>query len=180
MMINLTKYHSVIMDAQRILLTTHENPDGDGLGCETAFYEYLSGRGKECRIINVSPFPVEYEFLDPDGRFEVYNKSSQTEWIAGVDLAIILDIGDYKRIGALWDAIKSNEVPTMNIDHHPHLNHSPFTYDLVNIKAAATGEMIYNYLKDQYQGKMPMIICDGIYTAIMTDTGSFRHNNTTV
>ncbi len=180
MTINWTKYHSVIMDAQRILLTTHENPDGDGLGCETAFYEYLSGMGKECRIINVSPFPVEYDFLNPDNRFEIYDKEKHTKWLSGVDIAIILDIGDYKRMDVLWNIVTKYNIPTMNIDHHPHLNHSPFTYDLVNIKAAATGEIIYDYLTNQYQVKMPIIIYDGIYTAIMTDTGSFRHNNTTV
>ena len=179
-MIDWTKYHQIINEADRILLTTHENPDGDGLGCETALYEFLSELGKECRIVNVSPFPSEYLFLNPDNRFELYQNGTQSDWIKKVDLAIVLDIGDYKRMNVLWNELESNNIPTLNIDHHPHLAGSPFTYNIIDIKAAATGEMIFEYIKNHYNGSIPTIICEGIYTAIMTDTGSFRHNNTTI
>ncbi len=179
-MVNWTKYHQLLLDAESILLTTHENPDGDGLGCETAFYEYLTGLGKDCRIINTSPFPTEYTFLNPDNRFEEFDKKTQAEWISNVDLAIILDIGDYKRMNVLWDELETNKILTLNIDHHPHLKNSPFTHNIIDVKAAATGEIIFDYLKRQYNGTIPTIICEGIYVAIMTDTGSFRHNNTTI
>lgn len=179
-MVNWTKYHKIISDADRILLTTHENPDGDGLGCETAFYEYLTQTGKECKIINVSTFPTEYGFLNPDNRFEVFDKESQSEWISKVDLAIVLDIGDYKRMNILWDELETHKIQTLNIDHHPHLYNSLFTHNIIDIKAAATGEIIFDYFKQQYNGAIPTIICEGIYAAIMTDTGSFRHNNTTI
>ena len=46
------KIHDVVSQADRIMLSTHENPDGDGLGAEGALYYYLKDCGKEVRIIN--------------------------------------------------------------------------------------------------------------------------------
>ncbi len=56
-----------------ILLSTHINPDGDGLGSEIAFYYYLRDLGKTCRIINVSPVPSNYKRIDPDNVIELYD-----------------------------------------------------------------------------------------------------------
>jgi len=66
----------------------------------------------------------------------------------------------------------------MNIDHHPHPDDNVFTYNLVNLSAAATGCMVYDYLKvvrDKPISKNSLL---GIYTAMMTDTGCFRYSNT--
>jgi phosphoesterase RecJ-like protein len=54
--------NAMLNAAERILLTSHENPDGDGLGSAVAMYHHLRGEGKDCRIINCSPIPQEYDF----------------------------------------------------------------------------------------------------------------------
>ena len=51
---------SIITESNSILLSTHVNSDGDGLGSEIAMYYYLKDLGKECRIINPSPFSETY------------------------------------------------------------------------------------------------------------------------
>ena len=53
-----------VESSNRILLSTHENPDGDGLGSACAMYHYLSDKGKDCKIIHISQLPIEYEFLN--------------------------------------------------------------------------------------------------------------------
>ena len=65
--------HDVIEKASRIMLTTHENPDGDGLGSQSGLYYHLNEINKEVRIINYSPLPVEYEYLNVDNIFESYH-----------------------------------------------------------------------------------------------------------
>ena len=50
----------------RFVLTTHVNPDGDGIGSELALYHHLKGLGKEVHILNPSPLPDLYRFLDPE------------------------------------------------------------------------------------------------------------------
>ena len=60
------KVHEVISSANKIILTTHENPDGDGLGSEVALYHHLNELGKDVKIINCSPTPEMYDFLNID------------------------------------------------------------------------------------------------------------------
>ena len=96
------KLKSKIDKSKKILLSTHRNPDGDGLGSEIAFYYYLKKLGKECRIINISPMNDNYEFLDPDNIVESYDSKKHYDWILTSDLVLIFDIGDYKRLGEIY------------------------------------------------------------------------------
>ena len=86
---------TLIDKSQIIVLSTHINSDGDGLGSEIAFYYYLKNLKKECRIINATPLPENYKIIDPDGIVEAYS-DTMIDWLLGVDLSIIFDIGDYK------------------------------------------------------------------------------------
>ncbi len=170
--------NEIISASERILLTSHENPDGDGLGSASAMYYHLREQGKDCKIINCSDFPEEYEFLNIGQIFELYNSDKHDEWMQKCDLAIIFDVGDFKRLRKIKNVIEKYNIDTMNIDHHPHPKNHPFTYNIVDINAAATGSMIFEYFKQYRSRPLTKIICEGIYTAVMTDTGSFRYSNT--
>ncbi len=170
--------NEMIIVSERILLTTHENPDGDGLGSASAMYYHLQEVGKECRIINCSDLPVEYDFLNQNIIFELYDVKEHDEWLEKCDLAIIFDVGDFKRVRGIKDAINRNEIKTINIDHHPHSDDHPFSLNVVDTNAAATGAIVFDYLKMARKKPMTKNMCEGLYTAIMTDTGSFRYSNT--
>tara|TARA_B100000073_G_scaffold107830_1_gene86772 strand:+ start:551 stop:1612 length:1062 start_codon:yes stop_codon:yes gene_type:complete len=176
--INWDKVDNVIKSARRIMLTTHENPDGDGLGSECGIFYHLKEIGKDVRIINYSELPMEYEYLNTDNIFESYQSELHERWIEGVDLAIIFDVGDYIRIRTIKDAIEKYNIATMNIDHHPHKDEHPFTHNLVDLSAAATGCMVYDYLLHARNKPINKKSIEGIYTAVMTDTGCFRYSNT--
>ena len=176
--IDWNKVHGVIDAAETVMLTTHENPDGDGLGSESGLYYHLTEEGKDVRIINYSPLPTEYEYLNEDSIFESYDESIHDSWLKNVDLVIIFDVGDYVRIRTLVHPIERYGLKTMNIDHHPHTNDDIFQHNLVDLSAAATGCMVYDYLnvaRDKPAEKNSLL---GIYTAVMTDTGCFRYSNT--
>ncbi len=169
-----------IEKADSIMLTTHENPDGDGIGSIVALYTHLMIKGKECRILLTSRLPEEYRFLDPGNKFEFFDEVKHTEWLGNVDLAILLDIGNYTRTGRMWNVIQQNGTIVVNIDHHPYPNGHPFTINISDINASATGELIYGYLKTVDPGCLSKKVYEAIYIAIMTDTGSFSYNNTNV
>ena len=170
--------HNVIKNATSIMLTTHENPDGDGLGAESGLYYHLKEQNKDVRIINYSPLPREYKYLNSDNIFECYDNESHDDWIKDIDLVIVFDVGDFLRIRTLVNTIEKYDIETMNIDHHPHPDDNVFTYNLVNLSAAATGCMVYDYLKVVRDKPIPKNSLLGIYTAMMTDTGCFRYSNT--
>ena len=174
---NWKKLNQGIKNSDRIVLSTHMNPDGDGLGSAVAMHSYISNLGVDCRIIQISNFPDQYSFLNDRNIIETYDLTIHDSWLAEVDLALIFDIGAYNRLGPLGDRLFSNKTKVINIDHHPKLNDERFYEHYINIEAAATGEMVYDFLQEN-QINMNEVIAKGIYTAVMTDTGSFRHNNT--
>jgi len=177
-MIDWKHIQTLISSADRILLTTHENPDGDGLGTASAMAGYLQSLQKDFRIIIPSKLPFEYGFLNNPTPIQTFTEED-TAWIEAVDLVIIFDVGDYVRLRTLGERIRTFGLETMNIDHHPHAADHPFTYNVVDTSAAATGEMLYDFFKSIGFNNLTKEIATGIYTAIMTDTGSFRYNNTT-
>ena len=177
-MLNWKTLNQSITSSKRIVLSTHMNPDGDGLGSASAMHHYISSLGIDCKIIQISKFPDQYDFLNLNNIIETYDKPAHDLWLEGADLAIIFDIGAYNRLGPLGDKIFANKIKAINIDHHPDLKDERFYESFINIEAAATGEMVYDFL-EQNNINMNSEIATGIYTAVMTDTGSFRHSNTT-
>ena len=177
-MIDWNHINHYISEAETILLTMHENPDGDGLGSATAMYHYLKEVDKDCRIIQVSKLPLEYHYLNDGDIIETFDLDRHGKWIEKVDLVIIFDVGDFKRIRGIKDQIEHHNITTLNIDHHPHPEDHPFTHSVVDLKAASTGDMVYDYIKTVRNGNITKTMAEGIYTAVMTDTGCFRYSNT--
>ena len=84
------KIHKLIRDSSQILLTTHENPDGDGLGSQIAMYNYLKSLNKDCRIINISEISENFEFLNDAEQFETFT-DAHIDWIKTSDLTILFN-----------------------------------------------------------------------------------------
>ena len=99
------------------LLTTHVNPDGDGLGSELALHRFLSGRGKKATILNGSPTPSFFGFLDPDSVIRQYERGEPMPPEA--DLLVALDFGKWERLGPMSRTASESGLPVLCIDHHP-------------------------------------------------------------
>jgi len=177
---NWKKANQAITSANRIALMTHENPDGDGLGCAAAFHHYLNTIQCENRIIINGDFPVEYNFLNNDDIFESYSPELHIEWLKKVDLVIVFDIGDIKRLNSIKEVVDTFDLPIMNIDHHPTVDSHIFKWNFIDIEAAATGEMLFEYFEAVGFKDYSKDIFNGLYTAVLTDTGSFRYSNTSI
>jgi len=178
-----SKIHDIIMGASKIVCSTHINADGDGIGSQVAFCELMKSLDKECRIMNPSPMPEEFEFLNHTTKLEFYNKTNHFGWLKGADLAVIFDIGDIKRLHELGDDIHSLKIPILSIDHHPHADTNSIAYMVHDISVAATGELVFNYIKYVYDKlgqpmRLKLTMAEGLYVSLLTDTGSFRFSNT--
>ena len=178
MTINWQPIEACIDHARRIVLTTHVGPDGDGIGSEIALYHFFKQMGKTVHIVNPSITPREYSFLDPEEVIEVYNQEEHLSLIHNTDLFIILDIGSLSRLQEIGEDIEASHGKTLCIDHHPNIGQQ-FDCEVIEPEAAATGIMIYELMKYMDPEAIDFIIAQALYTAVMTDTGSFRFNNTT-
>lgn len=160
----------------RAALTTHINADGDGCGSEAAMARLLAQRGLEVHIVNPTPWPDLFAFLlDRDVRDR---SEDGTRALADIDLLIVLDISDVKRLGALTETVRSLTVPRLVIDHHVPSEDRAGDVVLADTSACATGELVYD-LACELQLEITPGTAKSLYTAILTDTGGFRFSNTT-
>ena len=175
--VNYSKIEQIISENEKIFISTHINPDGDSLGSAFAMYHYLKKIGKDCRIINHSEVPLVYSFLNEKEIFNEINDEN-IAFIKNADLGIILDIGDFYRLGEVANVIEGTTIETINIDHHPLTENDFFTHNFINLDASSVGEILYSYFSSLGSDIIDKEMMLGIYSAVLTDTGSFRFSNT--
>ncbi len=162
---------SLIKKSRTILLTTHINPDGDGLGTGTAMLHCLKKAGKKTDFINRDALPSIYSFLPGANSIKKMSKIRKK-----YDLVIFLECPDLQRNGHIFDHA-SRAKCSVNIDHH--LGNTMYAdMNIVDPAAPAVGVQIYRFMK--WSGwEITKEAAQGLYTAIVTDTGSFGYSNTT-
>ncbi len=167
----LKKIVDIIYCSKTFLVTAHVRLDGDALGSALALYHILRAMGKEVVVYNQDETPDVYTFLP--GTQEIVHTLEPGRRF---DAAFILDCSDLGRAGDQALTIGSMTEKIVNIDHH--LSNTYFTeYSLVDQGASSTGEIISRLLAPLGVG-LNKDIATNLYTAIMTDTGSFRYSNT--
>ena len=165
-----------IADKKNILITTHVNPDGDAIGSQVAVAEYLSQKGKNVHMVNCSPMPKFFHFLDPENMIKVF-EDFPNGLFESLDGVIVVDISDWGRLKGIGEAIQKNNIPIACIDHHiPSDDMGEIVVS--DQTASSTGELLYDFF-EQDNCIWTQRMVDGLYTCILTDTGSFRFSNTT-
>jgi len=164
------KIHDIIRSGSRFLISSHVRLDGDALGSELALYYALRDMGKEAVIYNQDKTPRIYTFL-PGIDTVVHSLDS----LDGYDAVFLLDCSDLERVGDEWSRIGVMGT-VVNIDHHVS-NDFFSAYSLVDVDASSTGEILYRLMHDMGV-TITKDIAVNLYTAILTDTGSFRYSNT--
>ncbi len=164
------KIKKLITQGRDFLVTTHIDPDGDAVGSAFAFAYALESLGKNATVYFKDRVPYRYEFLP--GPPVIHTAPS-----GSYDGVFVLDCGSLFRIGNGHENVTSLG-PVVNIDHHDtndffgHIN-------LVDSAASSTGEILYRlfkYLRVNIDRNMAV----DIYTAVFTDTGSLRYDNTSI
>ena len=130
----------------------------------------------QVHIVNPTPWPELFDFLLAD---DVADRTADgAEALCDIDLLIVLDISDVKRLGSLADAVRKLTVPRLVIDHHIASEDKAGDVILADTTACATGELVYD-LACELEFEITPRIARSLYSAILTDTGGFRFSNTT-
>jgi phosphoesterase RecJ-like protein len=159
---------AVIATNSTFLVTTHEGPDGDAVGSSLALGTYLRRLGKDVTVYFKDPVPDLYAFL-PQADSVVHAIPDRD-----FDVCFVLDVGEFRRAGnELVNFTKVGKF--INIDHHLLCDRFG-AINLVDAEAAATGILIRRIIKAAgHEIDYDTALC--IYTAVITDTGSFRYSN---
>ena len=163
------KIAAALAGCTSVLISVHKSPDGDALGSQLALMLALEKMGKIVTAHNIDPVPEIYRFLPHAERIRVGRP------VPGKYDAFIVVDADPPRSG-LFDKTYPADV-LINIDHHiTNPREWPLTW--LDPDASAAGEMVYRLLR-QLGVPLDRDIALCLYTAIFTDTGSFRYSNTT-
>ncbi|HPB67666.1 MAG TPA: bifunctional oligoribonuclease/PAP phosphatase NrnA [Candidatus Omnitrophota bacterium] len=154
------------------LVCTHVNPDPDAVASQCAMVRILRHLGKKVVAVSPEPIPKRFHFLPGVRQIRLASSIKKRDF----DVAIILDCGDFTRIGAVQDLLSQRTV-LMNIDHH--VTNSFFgQYNCVVPTSSSTAELLYDLLA-YIPCPLTKVLAQLLYTGILTDTGCFRYDNTT-
>jgi phosphoesterase RecJ-like protein len=163
--------------ASRIVIGTHINADGDGLGCEIALHQFLSDLGRDVRIVNSEPVSPRYRFLKGSENIEVYEREKHSELIRNADLFIVLDNSSVERLARVREDVEATRAVKICIDHHSSVNRF-WDLNCVDTDACASGQLICELVRHM-GGDVTPGMAEALYVSFITDTGHFRFTKTT-
>lgn len=172
--LNVSPLVAQIQGAGSILLSTHRQCDGDGLGAQLGLYHALKKMEKTVRVLCVDEVPKKYGFLEPEKYLEVFEGPHSP--IEPTDLALIFDTNDSRLVEPLFSELKKQCKQILFVDHHPILNQGPEPTpgSFIETKAASTGEIAYFIIK-ALGVRLDEKIARALYTSIAFDTQIFRY-----
>lgn len=161
----------LIKNSTKILIMSHINPDGDALGSTSSMYTIIYEKfKKKADILVIGHLPNCYKFLP-----HIETAKFEFDISMVYDLVITLDVASLDRLAnhqILFDKAKN----TINIDHHK-TNNGFADINIINPSASSTGEVLLGIYNEQ-NWDISLETATGLYTAILTDTGGFRYENT--
>lgn len=156
-----------IEEHERFVLTSHARPDGDAVGSALACCQILRAMGKQADVVLHDGVPRVYRSL-PFADEVV--QSSQV--LGSYDSAIILECDSIHR--TRLQGLENRFL--ISIDHH--VSGRPFAHvNWIDPHAVATAEMVFRLAREAGV-KFSAEVATCLYTALMTDTGSFMFQGT--
>ncbi len=159
------------------VITSHVNPDGDAIGSELALMHLLRRLGKDVAVINASPLPVSYDFLEGSSEIFHYDPERDDATINGADVLFVLDCNAPKRVRQMENIVATASVQKVVIDHHLEPQSFADLY-VVDTDASSTGEILWRLIQHFGEEHFTKPVAEALYTGILTDSGGFRHPRT--
>ena len=179
---NILAFEEIISVPRKVLIIPHFKPDADALGSSLGLAGYLKKKKHDVTVITPSDYPEFLSWMPGNSEVVIFSKDKINQFekqTAESDLIFCLDFSSLKRINELGELVANSPAKKVLIDHH--LEPEDFA-DFVqwDDTAASTAELVYRLiheLKDESYVDEDIANC--LYAGLMTDTGGFRHSNTT-
>lgn len=176
---------TLLASPKKVVIVTHFKPDADALGSSLGLAGYLVKKGHSVAVISPSDYPDFLTWMPGKEMVIALTKDSivpqqkAKALIEACDVLFCLDFSSLKRINEVGEMVKTSTAKKVMIDHH--LEPEKFAdFEKWDVSSASTAELIFELI-DEW-GDRELIdqdIANCLYAGLMTDTGGFRHNNTT-
>jgi len=165
-----------------VVILTHFKPDADALGSSLGLMGYLRKKGHRAQVITPSDYPDFISWMPGNSEVLIFQKEKpkpSQEFIERAEIIFCLDFSSLNRINELGEMVRKSAAKKVLVDHH--LEPENFA-DFIqwDDTAASTAELVFQLIDELGDKKLiDESIANCLYAGIMTDTGGFRHSNTT-
>jgi bifunctional oligoribonuclease and PAP phosphatase NrnA len=179
---NLQKFKDLLDSPRKIVVTTHFKPDADALGSSIAIAQFLKKMNHQVDVITPSDYPDFLNWMNNDQMVKIFNGKNEGEIfeiVRKAEIIFCLDFNSLARINKLGEFVEKSKAVKVLIDHHLDPDHFA-DFELWDTGAAATAELVYGLINMlEERSLIDPHIANCLYAGIMTDTGQFKHSNTT-
>jgi len=167
---------------KKVVITTHQKPDGDAMGSSLGLAHFLKQLGHTVTVISPTNWasflnwmPGCKEVLD----YEAPNDKASTA-LAAAEWVFCLDFNTLNRTKRMEEQLQAVAAEKILIDHHREPQTEVFTYGISDTGKSSTAEMVFDFIMASgHEDKITTEVAECIYAGVMTDTGSFRFPSTT-
>jgi bifunctional oligoribonuclease and PAP phosphatase NrnA len=180
---NIKAFKEFLAHPRKAVIVTHFKPDADALGSSLGLAGYLIKKNHHVQVITPSDYPDFISWMPGNQNVVIFHKDKPAvvaNHVKGADIIFCLDFSSLKRINELGEMVSQSPSKKVLIDHH--LDPEDFAeFVQWDTSAASTAELVYDLIHEMNDDHLiDSDIADCLYAGLMTDTGSFRHPNTTV
>jgi bifunctional oligoribonuclease and PAP phosphatase NrnA len=178
----ISEFYPILSSNHKIVITTHQKPDGDAMGSSLGLYHFLTALGNDVTVVSPTNWA---HFLDwmPGVKSVIDFEAQQhkaKEAIANATIIFCLDFNVLHRCKHVAPCIEKSNAIKVLIDHHQQPQEEAFNFGDSNTAKSSTCEMVYDFIiNSPFGNNINLDIATCLYTGIMTDTGSFRFASTT-
>ncbi|MFP4090191.1 MAG: DHH family phosphoesterase [Cyclobacteriaceae bacterium] len=181
---DLTSFKKLIQKPGKVVIVPHTNPDADALGSSLGLASVLTKLGHQVQVISPTDYPQFLHWMKGNQEVLIYNENEESirradEIIREAELIFCLDFCSLNRTDKMEKPLREAKAPKVLIDHHQ--GKEDFAdFEHWDTNSAATCELLYQLLVDLGErDRIDKDAAEALYAGVMTDTGSFRHPNTT-
>lgn len=176
------KVYPLLEDEKKIIITTHQKPDGDAMGAALGLYHFLRKLNHQVTVISPTNWAKFLNWMPGCTSvidYESFKEKSEL-LVKEAEILFCLDFNILHRTKNMEAVLTNANCIKVLIDHHQQPQEEAFTYGVSNTSKSSTCEMVYDFIKTSpHTDLLDRDIATCLYTGIMTDTGSFRFSSTT-
>ena len=174
---SLNQIFPLLLQPKKVVITTHQKPDGDAMGSSLGLYNFLIQFGHTVTVISPTNWANFLNWMP--GTKTVLDYERQTEEsnsaIDAADWIFCLDFNTLGRTKRMEEKLANSSAQRILIDHHQEPQSDKFAYGESDTSKSSTCEMVYDFIvASGYDDKITSEVAECLYAGVMTDTGSFR------
>ncbi|HSU52137.1 MAG TPA: bifunctional oligoribonuclease/PAP phosphatase NrnA [Segetibacter sp.] len=174
-------FYSQLTNPKKVIITTHQKPDGDAMGSSLGLYHFLTGLGHSVTVVSPTNWASFLKWMPGAANVVDFEASKEvaTTLINEAELLFCLDFNVLHRTKHMEPLLADLSCTKILIDHHQQPQEEYFDFGISNTSKSSTCEMVFDFIVDSgHDNALDEQIAQCLYTGVMTDTGSFRFPST--